>query len=486
MKSTCCHRYDTALTRRQALLRSGSGLAAIALGYLLQRDGALASAGANEVGLGRAGPLAPRQPHFPAKAKCVISLFMQGGPSHMDTFDPKPELQKLDGKPLPASFKSEDLKLQFMSAAGATLMGSPFGFKKHGQSGLEISDLFPNLAGFADDLAVIRSCYHDSFIHGPALSLMHSGNLLLGHPSVGSWVTSGLGCASDNLPAFMVMTDGVIRGSSSAYSSGFLPAVYQGTLIRTEGAAIQNLSSPPQITRPQQRTLIDQIGKWNQAHLAERADDTNLAARIANYELAFRMQTTAPDLIDLSQEPQAIQAMYGVDQGPTARFGRMCLLARRMVERGVRFVELYCNDWDGHGDCSGNHRANADKTDKPIAALLADLKQRGLLESTLVLWTGEFGRTPVMQGNKGRDHNPYGFTAWLAGGGIQGGRAIGATDELGFRAVEDKVHVHDLHATMLTLLGLDHEKLTYLFEGRLRRLTDVGGQNNLAARLTRA
>jgi hypothetical protein len=365
-------------------------------------------------------------------------------------------------------------------------MRSPFAFQKRGQSGLEISDLFPQVARFADDLAVVRSCYHESFIHGPALSLMHSGSLLLGHPSVGSWVISGLGCTSDNLPAFVVMTDGVIRGSSSAYSSGFLPAVYQGTLFRTEGSPIQNLAPPAAITRFDQRVLLDQIGRWNEEHRAARGDDTNLAARIANYELAFRMQAAAPELIDLASEPQAIRELYGVDAEPTARFGRMCLLARRMVERGVRFVELYSNDWDGHGDCPGNHRANADKTDRPIAALVADLKQRGLLDTTLVLWAGEFGRTPVMQGDKGRDHNPYGFTAWLAGGGIRGGKAIGATDEIGFRAVEDKVHVHDLHATMLTLLGLDHEALVYLFEGRLRRLTDIGGHNNLAERLTRA
>jgi hypothetical protein len=484
MKSTCCHRREIVLTRREALVRSGSGLGAVALGYLLSRESALAAGAASSASA--VNPLAPREPHFPARAKAVISLFMQGGPAQMDSFDPKPELSRLDGKPLPGSFKSDDLKLQFMSAAGATLMGSPFAFKKHGQSGLEISDLFPNVARFADDLAVIRSCHHESFIHGPALSLMHSGNLLLGHPSVGSWVVAGLGSQSDNLPAFMVMTDGVIRGSSSAYSSGFLPAVYQGTLIGTEGAAIQNLAPPPQISRAQQRLMLDQIGRWNRQHLEPREDDSNLAARIANYELAFRMQAAAPELIDLGGEPQAIRELYGTESEPTRRFGRMCLLARRMVERGVRFVELYSNDWDGHGDCPGNHRGNADKTDRPIAALLADLKQRGLLDSTLVLWTGEFGRTPVMQGNKGRDHNPYGFTAWLAGGGIRGGKAIGATDELGFRAVDDKVHVHDLHATLLTLLGLDHQRLTYLFEGRERRLTDVGGQNNLAERLARA
>jgi hypothetical protein len=464
-----------AVSRRELLVKAGSGLGAVALGYLLGRSDVWAG-----------NPLAPRPPHFSAKARSVISLFMQGGPSQVDTFDPKPELKRLDGKPLPASFQADDLKLQFMRAAGATLMASPFPFHRHGQSGLEISSLFPRLARHADDLAVVRSCYHDSFIHGPALSLMHSGSVLLGHPSVGSWVVYGLGCAGDSLPAYVVLSDGAIRGSSSAYSAGFLPAVYQGTLLRTEGAPLQNLARPPQITAGEQRALLDQVGQWNRRHLEARRDDTTLAARIAAYELAFRMQTAAPDLIDLGREPDRVLRQYGADAGPTARFGRMCLLARRLVERGVRFVELYCTDWDGHADCPGNHRDNAARTDQPIAGLLADLKQRGLLESTVVLWTGEFGRTPVMQGNRGRDHNPYGFSSWLAGGGIRGGRAIGATDELGFRAVEDKVHVHDLHATLLALLGLDHERLTYLFEGRQRRLTDVGGQRNLAARLLRA
>jgi hypothetical protein len=476
MNPTSCRQRETVYSRRDLLAKAGAGLGAAALGYLIHRD---------ELRAAEKDPLAPRTPHFPARAKAVISLFMQGGPSQVETFDPKPELQRLDGKPLPSSFRAEGLKLQFMAAAGATLMASPFPFRKHGESGLEISDLFPRLARHADDLAVVRSCYHDSFIHGPALSLMHSGSVLLGHPSVGSWTVYGLGCESDSLPAFVVMADGPIRGSSSAYSSGFLPAVYQGTLLRTEGAPIQNLARPPQVGREDQRALLDQLGRWNRKHLEGREDDTNLAARIANYELAFRMQAAAPDLIDLSREPQAVHHLYGLDRPNTAPFGRMCLLARRLVERGVRFVELYCGDWDGHGDCPGNHRANAGRTDQPIAGLLSDLKQRGLLDSTLVLWAGEFGRTPVMQGDRGRDHNPYGFSAWLAGGGVKGGKAIGATDELGFRATEDRVHVHDLHATLLTLLGLDHEKLTYLFEGRQRRLTDVGGTNNLAERLTR-
>jgi membrane-anchored protein YejM (alkaline phosphatase superfamily) len=283
----------------------------------------------------------------------------------------------------------------------------------------------------------------------------------------------------------MVMTEGNLRISSSAYSSGFLPAVYQGTLVRTEGAAIQNLAPPPQISRSDQRVMLDQINRWNRQHQETRADDSRLEARIANYELAFRMQTAAPELMDISQEPPHVRELYGIDKEPTSKFGRMCLLARRMVEHGVRFVQLYSSDWDGHGDCQGNHQSNASRCDQPMAGLLADLKQRGLFDSTLVVWTGEFGRTPVMQGNRGRDHNPYGFSSWFAGGGVRGGKVIGATDDFGFRAVEDKVHVNDLHATMLTLLGLEHERLTYLFEGRERRLTDVGGANNLANRLSR-
>jgi hypothetical protein len=369
-----------------------------------------------------------------------------------------------------------------MKASGGKLMGSPFKFKKYGQSGLEISDLFQNVAQFADDMAIIRSCYHDLFIHGPALSLLHSGSVLLGHPSAGAWVVYGLGCESENLPAYMVMTDGGFRaGSSVSYGSGFLPAIYQGTVVRTEGAPIQNLTPPFPIK--DQRTILDAVNKWNGRYQVERADDSRLSAQLANYELAFRMQTAAPELIDISKESQSTRELYGVDKEPTAKFGRMCLLARRMVERGVRFVQLYNTDWDGHGECAKNHQDNSNRIDKPIAGLLRDLKERGLLEDTLVVWTGEFGRTPVMQGSNGRDHNPYGFSTWMAGGGIKGGKAIGQTDEFGFRAVEDKVHVHDLHATMLALLGIDHEKLTYLFEGRNRRLTDVGGQNNLAQRL---
>ena len=469
MRSTACHRHEVALSRREAIVRCGSGLGAAALGMLMERDGALAAGtqGGSASGTSRlsANPLAAREPHFPATARCVISLFMQGGPSQMDTFDPKPELQKLDGQPLPASFKSEDLKLQFMSAAGAALMGSPFAFKKRGESGLEISDLFPRLADHADELAVIRSCYHESFIHGPALSLVHSGNLLLGHPSVGSWVVSGLGCESDNLPAFVVMTDGRDSRQQQRLQFGLLAGRVPGHADPHRGRGHPESHSAA-ANHPCPAAHVDRpTGPLERA--APRRPRGRHEPGSADRELRIGVSYASgrAEVIDLAQESAATRELYGVDREPTARFGRMCLLARRMVERGVRFVELYSNDWDGHGDCRGNHRDNAGKTDQPIAALLTDLKQRGMLDSTLVLWVGEFGRTPVMQGNKGRDHNPYGFSAWLAGGGVHGGRAIGATDELGFRAVDDKVHVHDLHATMLTLLGLDHEKLTYLFEG---------------------
>jgi hypothetical protein len=474
---TARNRVAAARSRRHFLARSACGFGCLPLAELLAGE----TAGAVETHATR--PLACRPPQFSGSAKAVILLFLQGGPSHVDTFDPKPDLMRLDGQPLPSSFKSDDLALQFMKPTDGKLMASPFEYHRYGESGIEVSDLFRHVAAFADDLAIVRSCYHDLFIHGPALSLLHSGSVLLGHPSIGSWVVYGLGCESDNLPAYMVMTENNLRVSSTAYSSGFLPAVYQGTLVRTEGAPIQNLALPPHVSPGEQRKLLDQLNRWNRQHQRARRHDSRLEARIENYELAFRMQTAAPELMDIADEPRHVRELYGIDKEPTAKFGRMCLLARRMIERGVRFVQLYSSDWDGHGDCQGNHQANAMRCDKPMAGLLADLKQRGMLESTLVVWTGEFGRTPVMQGNRGRDHNPYGFTSWFAGGGVRGGKIIGATDEFGFRAVSDKVHVNDLHATMLTLLGLDHERLTYLFEGRERRLTDVGGANNLAERL---
>lgn len=487
MNTTCCNRHEKVQSRREFLERSAFGFGALALTHLLDTESVFGSVFPSKQISAAINPLTAKPPSLAAKAKSVVFIFMQGGPSHMDTFDPKPVLNRLDGQLLPPSFQAEGLSLQNLKASEAKLMGSRFPFKKYGKSGLEISDLFQNVGQHADDLAVIRSCYHDLFIHGPALNMLYTGSNLEGHPSVGSWVLYGLGSESQNLPAFMVITEGSLGGRSrKSFRSGFLPAVFQGTPVRAEGSPIMNLAPPSQIDTTEQRLMLDQISVWNQRYQESRVDDSRLAARISNYELAFRMQVAAPELIDISKEPEPIRRMYGLEESTTAEFGRICLLGRRMVERGVRFVQLISTDWDGHSECDKNHLQNSRKVDKPIAALIGDLKQRGLLESTLIVLVGEFGRTPVMQGNFGRDHSPYGFTACLAGGGIRGGKVIGATDELGFRAVEDKVHVHDLHATMLSLLGLDHKKLTYLFQGRDRRLTDVGGENDLAERLIRA
>ena len=480
MKSLHCGNYRTAKTRREFLQTSSLGFGAVALGWMLERERMFSAGRAASL----LNPLAPKQAHFPAKAKSVIFIFMQGGLSQVDSFDPKPLLTRLDGQPLPDSFNSGMLNLQFIKGSEAKMMASRQPFQRYGESGLEVSDYFPHLGQHADDLAVIRSCYHDSFIHGPALSLLHSGSIRLGSPSMGSWILYGLGSETDNLPSYIVMTDKYLRSGKALISSGFLPAVYQGTVVSTEGVPFENLAPPPQIEPPRQRLILNQIRQWNRAHLERRADDSRLEAQINNYELAFRMQVAASELIDLAKEPTNIRKMYGLEEKTTEKFGRMCLLARRMVERGVRFVHLYSSDWDGHAECDKNHTENAQKVDRPIGALLADLKQRGLLESTLIVSSGEFGRTPVMQGKDGRDHNPYGFSAWMAGGGIRGGKVIGATDELGFRAVEDKVAAHDLHATMLELLGLDHHKLTYFLQGLERRLTGVGEEGrSIASRL---
>ena len=475
MIDTSCHRRATVKSRREFLMKSGLGFGSLALGYMLNQHSALAA----PVSPGSFNPFAPKSPHFPAKAKSVIFIFMQGGPSQVDTFDPKPELTRLDGQPVPPSFQ---LPLAQIKASGAKLLGTRRTFKKRGQSGLEISDLWENLALYADEIAVIRSCHHESFIHGPALSMIHTGSLLLGHPSMGAWVLYGLGSESENLPSYLVMADDKFRNGKAVIGSGYLPAAYQGTVLSTEGAPLENLVPPPQVDAGSERAILDQLKIWNERHLEARPDDSSLAARIDNYELAFRMQMAGPELIDISKEPQHVRKMYGLDSEPTAKFGRICLLARRMIERGVRFVHLYNSDWDGHGECDRNHRENARKTDIPIAGLIGDLKQRGLLESTLIVSSGEFGRTPQMQGKEGRDHNPYGFSAWMAGGGIKGGKAIGATDEIGFAAAENKVHVNDLHATMLELLGLDHKRLTHFFSGLERRLTGVGeaGHNSVA------
>jgi len=479
----CCNLHEKVGSRREFLAKAGFGFGALALSCLPNEE-LIASTLKNR---GINNPLSPTPPHFPAKAKNVIFMFMKGGPSHIDTFDPKPELNRLDGQFLPPSFRPEELNLQFVKAHEAKLMGSPRTFKKYGKSGIEISDLFSNVGQFADELAVIRSCYHDSIIHNPAVNLAFCGSVRLGHPTLGSWITYGLGTENENLPAFIAMQSGNFAFSDKSFhGSGFLPAVYQATRASSQGPPFQNLDPQPQIGVNNQRRMLDQLHLWNQKHLETRRDDSRLAARISNYQLAFRMQVEAPELTDLTREPKSIQSLYGMDDEKSSEFGRMCLLARRMVERGVRFVQLSQGNWDGHSNCDKNHVDNAGKTDKPIAGLLKDLKQRGLLDTTLVIWIGEFGRTAVAQGDGGRDHNPHGFSCWMAGGGIRGGKVIGATDPLGCRAIEDKVHVHDVHATILSLLGLDHTKLTYLTQGRDMRLTDVGGQNDLSERLTKA
>ena len=478
MWNSLCSRTSRTSSRREFLEKGGLGFGMLAASYLLEREAAAATA------------FSPKKPPLPAKAKSVIFLFMHGGPSHVDTFDPKPLLQKLDGEKIPPSFGKVDF--QFTQMDAAPLMASSRTFRKRGQSGLEISDLFEHTARFADDLAVIRSCHHDGFTHVTGQSWMNTGWGRVGRPSLGSWVVYGLGSESEVLPAYMVMLDGGIKQGAPAYGSGFLPAMYQGTVLRTEGSPILNVHRPEEIPAGRQRQMLDLLNTFNGQYSETRREDSDLEARMASYELAFKMQTSVPDLADLSKETAATRALYGLDQAETAEFGTQCLMARRMVERGVRFVQLYSGGnkngstgWDAHGQCAENHEVMARRVDKPIAGLLADLKSRGLLEQTLVMWGGDFGRTPFSQGSKGRDHNPYGFSVWLAGGGVRGGKAIGSTDEIGLHAAEDKVHMHDLHATLLTLLGLEHTKLTYFVQGRDFRLTDVGGGNNLAPRLTR-
>ena len=464
---TNCPKTMAAHSRREFLTRSALGFGALAGNVM-------------------ANPYARRSQHFAAKGKSVIFLFMHGGPSHLDTFDPKPELNRLHGQPIPKSFGKVDF--QFSNMERTPLMGSPRRFRKRGQSGVEISDLFEHTAAHADELAVIRSCHHDGFTHVTGQTWMNTGWSRVGRPSVGSWVVYGLGNESDNLPSYVVMLDGGIKAGAPAYGSGFLPAAYQGTVLRSEGPPILNIKRPEGISGKEQETMLAVLREMNETHRAPRAEDTELAARMASYELAFKMQMSVPEVTDLGAESEATRKLYGMDEEITAEFGRECLLARRLVEKGVRFVELLTparpglDRWDQHSGIENGHRINARSVDKPIAGLLRDLKGRGLLKDTLVIWGGEFGRTPCAQipdnGDRsrvGRDHNPYGFTMWMAGGGVKGGMVYGATDEYGYFAVENKVHVHDLHATMLHLLGLDHKRLTYRYSGRDMRLTDVHG-----------
>jgi hypothetical protein len=467
-------------TRREFLWESGGGFVATALTFLLARDSFFVTrlqAAELETPV---SPLAPRKPHFAAKAKTCIFLFMYGGPSHVDTWDPKPELAKHHGQPMPNLDNDPLLKMR----NPGTLLGSPRQFKKWGESGVEVSDLFPNLAMCIDDIVVIRGTFADSFAHGSGLLQMNTGFIRQGYPSVGSWISYGLGTPNQNLPAFVVLLDhrgGPISGPPN-WGAGFMPASFQGTQFRTTGDPILFLDPPKGTTSAQQREQLDLLSKLNELRGAAGPDNTELMSRIASYELAFRMQTSAPEAVDLSKESEQTKRLYGLDNPITEKFGRKCLIARRLVERGVRFVQVYSggghfdDSWDAHTNVDTNHELHCAETDRPIAGLLADLKRCGMLDETLVVWAGEFGRTSTSQNGKGRDHNPRGFTTWMAGGGVKGGQAIGATDELGYAAVGNKVHVHDLHATILYLMGLDHTLLTYFHAGRNMRLTDVHGE----------
>ena len=468
-------------TRREFVWQMGGGVAGLALSGLLDGDGFFdrharaASASANN-------PLSSKSAHFPAKAKSLIFLMMNGGPSQVDLFDYKPMLQKFAGQSLPADKK-------FINSGGRKigyLTPSFRPFRPGGDSGLMISDFFSNVRRHADKLAVIKSCHTDSHAHGSALVAMNTGKTFIGRPSLGSWAVYGLGTANQSLPGYVVILDkrgGPISGQPN-WSSGYMPATFQGTLFRPVGNPILDLKSPEHLDRASQRAQLDLLAELNQRHLEQRPGGQELAARINSYELAYRMQAEAPDAVDLTQETKQTQDMYGIGRQPTDEFGRNCLVARRLVERGVRFVQLYSGGghleetWDAHKSIETNHGQHAGEIDQPVAALLTDLEQRGLLDSTLVVWGGEFGRMPFSEGKgePGRNHNPYGFSMWLAGGNVKGGTSYGETDDLGFEAVVDRVHLHDLHATILHLMGLNHEALTYFHQGREERLTDVAGR----------
>ncbi len=458
------------LSHRRAFLRDAfCGFGTLALTSLLYEDH-LRAASVN--------PLAPKPPHFPhAKAKSVIFLFMAGGPSHLETFDPKPLLNKLDGQPRPKSFG--DAKYQFI-APDARLLGSKRSFRKYGKAGIEVSDLFPHTARCIDDLAVVRSCHGDSVVHSAAQYELLTGRVVPGFPSVGSWVVYGLGSESQSLPAYVVMPDpgGALEAGQPMYANGFLPAVYQPVMFRGGSRPIRNLDLPQGVRREQRRETANLIRSLNEATL--EPDDDELAARIHSYELAFRMQTEAPQVFDLSGETRQTRELYGIGAQKTDDYGRRCLLARRLVEKGVRFLVVVsgggAQQWDAHKDIEENHRKMAARVDKPIAGLLVDLKRRGLLDSTLVLWGGEFGRSPEAQGGRGRDHHNLGFSMWLGGGGIKGGQVVGATDDIGLRAVQEPYHFRDIHTTILHQLGLDQEQLTFLHLGRKERLTSVLGK----------
>jgi hypothetical protein len=461
-------------SRREFLLRAGGGFGGLALAALMARDRARAMTGE-----AFRNPLAPRRTHHTPRVQSVIWCFLDGGPSHLDLFDPKPALARLAGKPLPPSIPRP------MTAMGNTahtpLLPSTRKFRRHGQSGLWVSDWYPEIAGCADDLCVLRGCRADGVTHVAGVCQMNTGGLLPGRPSVGAWALYGLGTECDNLPGFVVLSDNGDDppGGPINWGTGFMPATYQGTKFGAGRSRILYAASPEGVSDARQRAKIDFINRINARYAAGHHDHDRVEAQIAAYELAFRMQTSAPRAVDLAGETAATLRLYGIDRPETERNGRNCLLARRLVERGVRFVQLYMgagSKWDAHSDLDGNHGQNCRESDRPIAGLLRDLKRRGLWDRTLVVWGGEFGRTPMSESGTGRDHNPYGFTLWLAGGGVKGGHAHGATDEVGLYAVDKPAHVHDVHATLLHLLGLNHKELTFPHDGRDERLTGTSGQ----------
>ncbi|MDB5352776.1 MAG: hypothetical protein JWN86_4023 [Planctomycetota bacterium] len=468
-------------TRREFLWQAGGGFTGLGLVDLLSRDRFFGgTARAADAVTRSANPLAPKLPQFAAKAKSVIFLFMYGGPSHMDTFDYKPKLYELDGKTIAVKTFGRGGKKN-----EGRVVGPKWKFKPYGQCGKMVSDLFPNLATCVDDIAFLHSMTADSPIHGSAMLQMNTGKILSGSPCLGAWANYGLGSENENLPGFVVMLDptgGPISGAKN-WSSGYMPASYQGTILRSAGVPVLDLKRPEAMSEEAQRRLIDTLNAYNADHHATRPDNSNLAARIASYEMAFSMQRHAPEAVDLASESPETQSLYGLDEDKTRDFGRRCLLARRLVERGVRFVQLYAggahndSNWDAHGDLEQNHTYHAGRTDKPIAGLLKDLKRRGLLDETLVVWGGEFGRQPTAEYAKGtgRDHNAYGFTMWMAGGGIKGGVSVGETDEIGGAAISDRFHVKHLHATVLHQLGLDPERLSYFYNGLDQKLVGVEG-----------
>ena len=471
---------DDFVSRRDFLFRAGEGISGIALAAMLQQEGLLAAENVcNTQGI--TSPTAPRQPHFEPRAKAVISLFMSGGVSHVDTFDYKPMLEKHHGQPLTGKGR-----VRVRQGFPGPLMKSPFKFERHGESGKLVSELFPHMGAMSDDLAFVHSCKGRSNDHVLAHYEWNTGSVLMGHPSVGSWVTYGLGSENQSLPGFVVVYDhrgGPFSGPAN-WSSGYLPATYQGTVFRSQGDPILDLRPPSDLLAPeQQRARLDHLAKLNEEHAKRHPGSSELAARIASYELAYRMQGCAPEAVDVSQETAETRRLYGMDDPMTEPFGRQCLLARRLVERGVRFVQLYSgalrqqniDTWDAHANLVENHTLHAAEVDRPIAGLLKDLKRTGLLDDTLVVWHSEFGRMPISQRGLGRDHNPHAMTAWMAGAGIRGGQSVGATDEYGYKAEQQVLTYHDLHATMLHLLGMDHTRLTYFFNGRHMRLTDVHG-----------